>query len=67
MSQFTYDFVLKELYQPLTNDWTVTGKGAVIIRMTWKSLEWDEAAENELIAMCNRVVKVVKACSDRLI
>lgn len=60
---FSGEFHLDPALRPTTNDWTITGKGAVVIRMTWPALAWDEAAEREILAFCDRVVTEVRRCS----
>ncbi len=42
-------------FRPDSNDWTVTGKGMVIIRLIWKNMEWTQAAEDACLALCNEV------------
>jgi hypothetical protein len=61
---FTEEFHLDPLLRPTTNDWTVTGKGAVVIRMTWAALPWHEQGEKEILSFCDRVVEQVRKCSE---
>ena len=47
---------------PLTNDWTVTGRGAVIGRFTWAGLNWDAHAERLVLEYSERVVARLEEC-----
>jgi hypothetical protein len=47
--------------QPLTNDWTVTGRGAVIARFTWEALDWDAGVEARILAYSERVLALLEA------
>lgn len=48
-------FFMPQEFRPDNNDWTVTGKGMVIIRLIWKSLEWTQACEDACLSMCDQV------------
>jgi hypothetical protein len=50
-------------YRPDSNDWTVTGKGMVIIRLIWKNIEWTRALEDSCLAMCNGVTDWLGSCT----
>jgi hypothetical protein len=53
---------LPPAFRPDSNDWTVTGKGMVIIRMVWHGLEWTQEAEDACIRLCNRVTDWLRDC-----
>jgi len=43
--------------RPENNDWLVTGKGLIIIRMSWRGIRWTEPIEKACIDLCNRVTR----------
>lgn len=45
---------------PKKNDWTITTRGCVIIRMTWDALSWTQAMEDEVVEFCDMYVEHVK-------
>jgi hypothetical protein len=47
---------------PLTNDWTVTGKGVVIGRFTFRDLEWTQDVEARIFSFGERVVAFLGTC-----
>ena len=47
---------------PLTNDWTVTGRGAVIGRFTWEALDWSARAERLVTEYSERIVALLGEC-----
>lgn len=53
-------FYLPEAIRPDNNDWMVTGKGIIIIRLTWRSLSWSRENEEACLAMCTRAVEWLK-------
>lgn len=55
-------FQLESPFHPDSNDWTVTGKGMVIIRMVWRGLEWTREAEDACTDLCNRVTDWLRGC-----
>ena len=63
IKQFTKEFEIDPSIKPLTNDWTVTGKGAVIIRFTWDAIWWTERVEEKVIEYAERVVELLDQCS----
>ena len=48
--------------RPDNNDWTVTGKGMVIIRLIWKNLEWTQEVEDSCLTLCNDVTDWLQSC-----
>jgi hypothetical protein len=56
--KFTRDgvFALDEAFRPCRNDWAVTGRGIVMVRFTWKSVEWTRECEAACVALCDRVI-----------
>ncbi len=50
-------------FWPDSNDWTVTGKGMVIIRLIWKNVQWTQPLEDACLAMCNRVTDWLGSCA----
>ena len=59
VKSFTDDgiFALARQYRPEKNDWTVTGKGTVMIRFTWKRIEWTHDCEAACLEVCSRIVE----------
>ena len=55
-------FALPAQYQPDKNDWTVTGKGMVIIRLVWRSMVWTREAETACLALCGSVTEWLQTC-----
>ena len=55
-------FELPAAFQPENNDWTITGKGTVMIRLTWKRVEWTLEAEEACLALANRVTTWLRTC-----
>lgn len=49
-------------FRPDSNDWTVTGKGMVIIRLIWKSMEWSQGCEEACLALCQDVTDWLRTC-----
>jgi hypothetical protein len=47
---------------PASNDWTITGKGAVVGRMTWAGLEWTRAVEASVLAFADRMTLLLAEC-----
>jgi len=60
--RFEGPFAIDPEVVPLTNDWTVTGKGVVIGRFTFRDLEWTEHAEARIVAFGERVVAFLGTC-----
>jgi hypothetical protein len=58
-------FEIDPAIRPLSNDWTVTGRGAVISRFTWpqySALNWDANVEDMILKYSNRVLSLFEAC-----
>lgn len=55
-------FTLPAEYWPDSNDWTVTGKGMVIIRLVWRSLAWTRGAETACLTLCENVTEWLQTC-----
>jgi len=55
-------FQLPPEYAPDKNDWTVTGKGMLIIRLIWQRLEWTDEAERACLAFCDRATEWLHGC-----
>lgn len=51
-------FYLPRAYWPDRNDWTVTGRGTVMTRFTWRKhrVEWTRECEAACLALCNSVM-----------
>ena len=62
ITSHTGPFAIAPEVLPLTNDWTVTGRGAVIGRFTWAGLNWDERAERLVTEYSERVVAMLGEC-----
>jgi hypothetical protein len=59
----TLPFFLPLEYRPDNNDWTVTGKGMIIIRLIWRRLTWTSEAEKACVAMCDAMTEWLRECS----
>ena len=58
-------FEIEPAIRPLTNDWTVTGRGAVIARFTWPqygALNWDAHVEDTILKYSERVLALFESC-----
>jgi hypothetical protein len=55
-------FFIPREYQPDSNDWTVTGKGMVIIRLVWSGLAWTQEVEDACLTLCNNMTEWLQAC-----
>lgn len=55
-------FFLPVLIRPDKNDWMVTGKGMVIIRLIWQRMTWDRETETACLAMCDLVTEWLRGC-----
>jgi hypothetical protein len=51
-------FYLPRACWPDRNDWTVTGRGTVMTRFTWRKnrVEWTRECEAHCLALCDRVM-----------
>jgi hypothetical protein len=49
-------------FRPDKNDWTVPGKGMVIIRLIWQRLVWDKDVEEACLTMCDQVTEWLHGC-----
>ena len=52
---------LEEHLWPIANDMLITGKGSVMHRFTWKSLQWDEDAEAKVLRAAQWVAEIVES------
>jgi hypothetical protein len=57
-------FELPAAVRPDNNDWTVTGKGMIIIRLIWHHLEWNAAVEEACLGLCDRVTAWLQGCCE---
>lgn len=55
-------FDLPAQYIPDKNDWTITGKGMVIIRLIWRQLEWTQEGEDACLQLCDRATEWLRGC-----
>lgn len=55
-------FGMPDALRPENNEWTITGKGTVMIRLTWRHMEWTKEAEEACLALSNRVTAWLRAC-----
>lgn len=63
LQSFTQEpFKLAEAYVPTKNDWTVTGRGMLIIRLIWQRLEWSEEVERCCLGFCDRATEWLLSC-----
>lgn len=49
-------FNLNRAFHPEKNDWTITGRGTVMIRFTWKQIEWNREIEAACLTLCDNVI-----------
>lgn len=61
VTSYTGPLEIAREIQPLTNDWTVTGRGAVIARFTWEALNWDAGVEASILAYSERMLALLEA------
>ena len=61
IASFTGPFEIAPEVRPISNDWTVTGRGAVIARFTWEALDWDDGTEARVLEYSRRVVALLEA------
>ena len=61
IASFTGPFEIAPEVRPILNDWTVTGRGAVIARFTWEALDWDDGTEARVLEYSRRVVALLEA------
>lgn len=38
---------------PRSNDWTITTRGSVIVRLTWNSIAWTQDVEDSVLMVCD--------------
>lgn len=50
-------FILPAECAPDKNDWTVTGKGMLLIRLIWQRLDWTLETEQACLAFCDRATE----------
>ena len=55
-------FRIAPAFKPDNNDWMVTGKGMVIIRLSWRRIPWTADVESECLDLCNRVTGWLSEC-----
>lgn len=62
-------FWLPREMQPDNNDWMVTGKGMVIIRLSWRGVDeerrglaWNKDTEAACLGLCERVTEWIRRC-----
>jgi hypothetical protein len=56
-------FRLSPEIMPSNNDWMVTGKGMLIIRLSWRRVVWTQEVEAECLSLCERVAAWIDTCS----
>jgi hypothetical protein len=49
-------FALDKRFRPDKNIWTITGRGTVMARFSWESVEWTKECEEACLALCKRVI-----------
>lgn len=49
--------------QPINNNWTITGRGTVIARVTWKNMQWTRETEEIYLAFCRNVRDIIEAAT----
>lgn len=50
-------FALEEQYRPEKNDWSITGRGTVMIRFTWSKIEWTSDCERACLRVCDSIIQ----------
>jgi hypothetical protein len=58
---FTVDFAryLPQIPTPRQNEWSVTTRGSVIVRLTWDRMAWTEDVEHAIVDFCNRYMRLL--------
>ena len=49
-----------DVIMPKSNDWTITTRGSVIIRMTWSALEWTQKIEDDIVRSCDIQINLLR-------
>jgi hypothetical protein len=44
---------------PRSNDWTMTTRGSVVVRLTWDYCEWSQELEDSLLEMCEKQIQCI--------
>jgi len=60
---FTGPFALPREMIPENNDCSVTGRGTVLTRFTWRRIEWSQEVESACLALCNSMAAWLTECS----
>lgn len=60
---FDKDLYLPVHLRPINNNWTITGRGTIIARITWKNLQWTREVEETYLAFCTKVVNLIDAAT----
>ena len=61
--KFTGPFALPAEMIPENNDCSVTGRGTVLTRFTWRKIEWSEDVERACLCLCNSMAEWLSECS----
>jgi hypothetical protein len=48
--------------KPVSNEWTVTRRGTVMGRFTWKGIVWNEDMERHWLLKCNEIMAWLSEC-----
>lgn len=48
--------------EPTTNDFAITTRGCIIIRLTWAAIEWSQGLEDAVLSHCNRYCEFLHSC-----
>ena len=50
-------FHLEKRFWPTKNDWTITGRGTVMVRLSWKRIEWTRECEAACLSLCDSIMQ----------
>jgi hypothetical protein len=50
-------FSLDKRFWPTKNDWTITGRGTVMVRLSWKQIEWSKECEEACLSFCDSILQ----------
>jgi len=57
ITNFKGVFSFRDEWRPDNNDWSVTGRGTLLVRLTWRKLKWTQEVEDACLDLCNRTAE----------
>lgn len=58
LNELQWKMVCEDAY-PRSNDWTMTTRGSVVVRLTWDVCEWSQELENSLLRACDNQIQCI--------